>query len=99
MQGGTNTAGRVELCQDNFWGTLCDNHWDVADAQVACRELGYSAIKAIPLIDVPVGTAVMSFRDTKCTECAVSFSDCMLDQSEGRYCELGRGVGVKCGKW
>ena len=40
LQGGTNTSGRVEICNNGIWGTVCDNFWGIADAQVACRQLG-----------------------------------------------------------
>lgn len=29
--------GRVEVCKDNVWGTICDQGWDDVDAVVACR--------------------------------------------------------------
>ena len=35
--------GRVEICIDNVWGTICDNYWNDKDASVVCKMLGYSS--------------------------------------------------------
>ena len=33
--------GRLEVCLNNNWGTVCDNLFGVPDANVACGQLGY----------------------------------------------------------
>ena len=43
LQGGNATLGRVEICNNNVWGTVCDDVWEDVDAQVACRQLGLTS--------------------------------------------------------
>ena len=40
LEGGTATQGRVEICNKNAWGTVCDNLWSATEARVACLQLG-----------------------------------------------------------
>jgi deleted-in-malignant-brain-tumors protein 1 len=41
LRGGSATSGRMEICKNAVWGTVCDDLWGNQDAQVVCRQLGY----------------------------------------------------------
>ena len=45
MDGNAPDDGRVEICIGGVWGSVCNDRWDIRDATVVCRQLGYNGSK------------------------------------------------------
>ena len=44
LAGGNATSGRVEVCINNAWGTVCNSRFGTNEAKVICQQLGFSNI-------------------------------------------------------
>jgi len=75
--------GRVEVrtLPDGEWGTVCDDFWDVNDAQVVCRQLGYSIDGAISYMRVGIppfgaGSGLIRLDNVECIGNESSLFEC-----------------------
>lgn len=49
LRGGTTALeGRVEVLLGREWGVVRDNNWNLTDAAVVCRQLGFLTAKVQP---------------------------------------------------
>ena len=94
---GSSTAGRVEVLYRGQWGTVCDDQWDLNDARVVCRELGFQdAEAAFQGSSVADGTGPIWLDDVRCVGNEASLFDCAHRGWGIEDCSHSEDAGVRC---
>ena len=89
--------GRVEIRFNGIWGTVCDDDWDVNDANVVCRQLGFpGAESALKGRDVPDGTGPIWLNDVDCTGSEELLTNCRHGGWGRHDCGHNKDAGVQC---
>ena len=92
-----NGTGRVEVLYNGQWGTICTHGWDVEDARVACRQLGYpDAVRALPSFEVPSGSGRVWLEEVACTGKEQNINICAHPGWGNGNCEHLEYAGVEC---
>ncbi len=47
VDGPSDLEGRVEVCNNQEWGTVCQTFWESPDAGIVCSQIGYSRFGAL----------------------------------------------------
>ncbi|XP_051974979.1 deleted in malignant brain tumors 1 protein-like [Xyrauchen texanus] len=95
---GSNTcSGRVEVFYDGQWGTVCDDGWDLSDANIVCREMGCGDV-----IDKKTGayfgqgSGPVWMRDLQCDKTEYTLRNCKSSGWRQNSCGHEKDAGVVC---
>jgi deleted-in-malignant-brain-tumors protein 1 len=84
--------GRVEVYFNDTWGTVCDDAWDLNDARVVCRQLGFQdAEAALEDNEFGPGTGPIWLDEVACGGCESSLFSLGIEN-----CNHSEDAGVRC---
>ena len=102
VNGSVPNEGRLEICHNLVWGTICDDYWTTDDATVACREhLGYPAgAMSGGVIFHPNHNGGVPYFGAAASSVPIWLDDLLCDGNEESLldCEVARG-GLASENW
>ncbi|XP_071844631.1 uncharacterized protein [Apostichopus japonicus] len=97
VNGNTSNVGRVEVMANGEWGTVCDDSWDINDARVVCRQLGFTgAITERGYAYFGEGSGRIWLDNVECIGTEGTLQDCTKNKLGVEDCGHGEDAGVEC---
>ena len=97
MGGSGPHEGRVEVYHNGTWGTVCDDDWNLQDATVVCRQLGYiNATTALVSARFGASSGPILFSELACILNESIITECHHLLPGVHNCNHSEDVGVVC---
>ncbi|XP_071111546.1 scavenger receptor cysteine-rich type 1 protein M130-like isoform X2 [Haliotis cracherodii] len=98
LSGGTAGEGRVEVKYAGSWGSICDNHWTATEAQVICRQKGFSTNNATGVSGALFGPGrgQVVLGNVYCVGTEANLTMCNIGSVGTSDCDHSHDVGVIC---
>ena len=98
VNGRNNMEGRVEVLHHGLWGTVCHRNWNLNDADVVCRMLGYGkALGAPGSAYFGQGSGLVWLDKVGCLGTEDNIAQCKHAPLNYEACGHNRDAGVICG--
>ena len=98
LVGGSSNAGRVEIYYNGTWGTVCDDGWNISNAHVVCRQLGFRyALNTYRDVHYGQRTGPILLDDVYCEGSESSLFSCNHRGVGNHNCDHDKDVSVRCG--
>ena len=99
VDGSSYNEGRVEILYNGVWGTICSDGWNLNNAIVTCRSMGFSAVNTFYVTSSQYGPGVgqIWLDNVMCGGSEPSIARCShLGINITQNCTHAKDVGVRC---
>ena len=99
LSGGFNPLeGRVEVCFNSAWGTICNNLFSLSDVNVVCTQLGYrlNGTELLPISEFSQGTGPIFLDELACDGDEERILDCGGNAPGLHTCTHSQDVAIRC---
>ena len=87
----------MEIYYNGTWGTVCHDDWDINDARVVCRQLGFRyALNAYRNARYGQGAGPILLDNVFCDGYESSLFSCSHSRMENHNCDHSQDASVQC---